>query len=688
MNLSIKKKLTALLLFPLLFVLFLVFAELKTLYINYFQASKISKLVYIIKNTSNLVHETQIERGMSSGFLGSNGTLYRDELKSQRKKSDEAFLIFKSSLDSLVLENYSADLKASSEKVINIFNNLSSVRSMVDSFALTAPETVGFYDKMNDETLKLIEPISFLAPNNEIFNSIKAYLLFLFSKERTGIERATLNNAFSSNKFNPGMFLIFSSLMTEQELFMKEFVFYSSKENVDYVNNKLEGNAIVEVNRMRKIAIDNYDIGNFNINPKYWFSTITEKINIMKEIEDYLLLDLIQKVESHKKNSIQVFIIESVIFLIVTILTLTLGLIVVSGITKSVQEVSDESHYLSSGDLTVVLDTSNNDELGKMNEKLNIFIFNLKEMINQIKNKAIDITSNSKEVSDKMNIISQGSFKQIRIKNELENGMNFIKDKTQNVMDNVREQVASTEEIASSIVEVSQTITNIFKNAEITLKLSSSASIYAEEGYSFTEQNLFEMHKLENDVKMIDEKLKVLQQIAAQTNLLALNAAIEAARAGDAGRGFTVVADEVKKLSIISKEFTEDILELNEDLKRNLKSSSKVSMLTKEKMKELKEKVLESNKEVLDISKSIGELESSVNEIEIGTQNLATASSEIEGRTIEQSEVIDELDKKLQQLATIIDENNHSTEDTKQASYKLSNISDTLKELVNVFKTS
>ena len=82
------------------------------------------------------------------------------------------------------------------------------------------------------------------------------------------------------------------------------------------------------------------------------------------------------------------------------------------------------------------------------------------------------------------------------------------------------------------------------------------------------------MHKLENDVKMIDEKLKVLQQIAAQTNLLALNAAIEAARAGDAGRGFTVVADEVKKLSIISKEFTEDILELNEDLKRNLKSGS------------------------------------------------------------------------------------------------------------------
>ncbi len=308
-------------------------------------------------------------------------------------------------------------------------------------------------------------------------------------------------------------------------------------------------------------------------------------------------------------------------------------------------------------------------------------------MIDEIKRKTFDIASNSKEVSEQMSIISLGSIEQMKIKNKLEHGMHFIKDKTQDVLDNVREQVASTEEIASSIVEVSQTITSIFKNTETTLKLSTTASTYAEEGYIFTEKTLFEMNKLENDVKMIDEKLKVLQQIAEQTNLLALNASIEAARAGDAGRGFTVVADEVKKLSITSKAFTEDILELNEDLKRNLKSSSQVSILTKEKMKELKEKVLESNKEVIDISKSIGELESSINEIEIGTQHLATASSEIEGRTIEQSDVIDELDKNLQQLAIIVDANNHSTEDTKQVSYELTKISDDLKKLVDVFIT-
>ena len=687
MNLNIRKKLMALLLFPLIFLLLLIFIQLRTLYKDYVQASKISKLVYVINDISNLVHETQVERGMSSGFLGSGGILYKEELKLQRTKSDKAYMIFKNRILDLKLENYNLSLKEESNEVLKEFDELNNIRSKVDTLIVSAPEIVGFYNEINDKTLRLIEPISFLAPNSDIFNSTKAYLLFLLSKERTGIERATLNNAFSANKFNPGMFLIFSSLITEQELFMKEFNYYSSEDKINYISSKMKESSIGEVNKMRAIAIEKYDIGNFNIDPQYWFNTITKKINIMKEIEDYLISDLIERVEKHKKYSIQVFVVEFSIFLIISLITLILGLIIVSKIVHSIREVSDKSENLSVGDLTVVLNTRSNDELGKMNEKLNVFITSLKTMIDEIKRKTFDIASNSKEVSEQMSIISLGSIEQMKIKNKLEHGMHFIKDKTQDVLDNVREQVASTEEIASSIVEVSQTITSIFKNTETTLKLSTTASTYAEEGYIFTEKTLFEMNKLENDVKMIDEKLKVLQQIAEQTNLLALNASIEAARAGDAGRGFTVVADEVKKLSITSKAFTEDILELNEDLKRNLKSSSQVSILTKEKMKELKEKVLESNKEVIDISKSIGELESSINEIEIGTQHLATASSEIEGRTIEQSDVIDELDKNLQQLAIIVDANNHSTEDTKQVSYELTKISDALKKLVDVFIT-
>ena len=103
MNLNIRKKLMALLLFPLIFLLLLIFIQLRTLYKDYVQASKISKLVYVINDISNLVHETQVERGMSSGFLGSGGILYKEELKLQRTKSDKAYMIFKNRILDLKL---------------------------------------------------------------------------------------------------------------------------------------------------------------------------------------------------------------------------------------------------------------------------------------------------------------------------------------------------------------------------------------------------------------------------------------------------------------------------------------------------------------------------------------------------------------------------------------------------------
>ena len=176
---------------------------------------------------------------------------------------------------------------------------------------------------------------------------------------------------------------------------------------------------------------------------------------------------------------------------------------------------------------------------------------------------------------------------------------------------------------------------------------SNDASNPAGEGYRSVENTIDRIKDLENNAKKIDEKLKNLSQISEQTNLLALNAAIEAARAGEAGKGFAVVADEVRKLADSSKQFTESISDLNEEMKQNVLKSITVSESTKLKIKEIKGKVEISNKEIMGVSKAIEELSTSISEIEIGVQNISKASSEIEEKTVEQTETINTNNKIL-----------------------------------------
>ena len=686
-NMGFRRKFFIMMILPVIGLLYYAVGDIMRQQKELRETRELSELIYVIKGLSSIVHETQKERGMTSGFIGSSGSLYADELIEQRKKSDEEFQKLENIKTKMDLGRYGYGIKEKYEKVFTDVSKISDIRKQVDDKNITAPEAIKFYNQMNDNLLRLIEPIAMVSVDGDTRNSIKAYLLFLLTKERVGIERASLNNAFTANQFNPGVFATFTSVVAEQKLLMREFENFASKEQNEYVKNKLKGFSIDEVDRIRTVALEKYVEGNFEIDPQYWFKTITEKIDIMKETENYLIDELIKNIGNKRKKAVSEFVMTLLFSLGLISIAAALGIIISVDISKKIDKVSHTSMELSEGNLTIVLENKGRDEISIMSKNLNQFIEKLKSMITGIKNEAVNINGNSEEISQQMQIITESSMIQLDMKNELQSGMEQVKEKMHAILDNVRNQSAATQEMASSIVEISQTITQVAQNAENTMSLSNNAYQSAEDGYELVEKTMEGINSLEKNAKKIDEKLKNLHQISEQTNLLALNAAIEAARAGEAGKGFAVVAEEVRKLADSSKEFTESIYVLNEEMKKNVLNSTSLSEKTKQKIREIKERVEISNQEIMNVSKAVEEQSTAMNEIEAGTQDMATASAEIEERVLEQSEIINRTEEILKELASVIEKNTASTQETAAATTELSNISSNLKDMVNKFRT-
>jgi len=282
---------------------------------------------------------------------------------------------------------------------------------------------------------------------------------------------------------------------------------------------------------------------------------------------------------------------------------------------EALKLITEQAKLIANGDLTVHMEKRS--EQDELMQALSTMVLKLNEIVSQIVEAAENVATGSGEMSFTATQLAQGA----------------------------SEQAASSEEVSSSIEQMASTIQQNSENAVETERIASSAAVGITELSNATQKSL-------EAIRLISEKIIIINDIAEKTDILAINAAIEAARAGDHGKGFAVVAAEVRKLAEVSQKAAIDINALSS-------SSLKITEETGSQMTSLLPNI----------------------------QRTARLIQEIAVASQEQSAGADQIAKAVDQFSQVTQQNSASAEEMSSSSEELSSQADALREIVAFFNT-
>ena len=400
----------------------------------------------------------------------------------------------------------------------------------------------------------------------------------------------------------------------------------------------------------------------------YTLKGIEKSITFIKLSNGWILSSAVTMKEFYEKiNNLKIFL--TIITIIVSILGIIYSLIFSKSITNPIKNIMKNLDSIAKGDLKVQLITNSKDEIGDLSKTFNNFVEKIHSIFKDIQELANEVSISNDTLTKSSDIIINGKISSYykEISNGIDRGIVQLNEYIEDILDNVRNQTASTEESLAALEEISATSSVINENIKTT-KVSFDETL---EISNSSRENIIKMTKSMNEInESVDitgkeiEKLENLStnigiiitsinSIADQTNLLALNAAIEAARAGEAGRGFSVVADEIRKLAEQTNKETDKIENLinsvqlgvetvkkgSDIVKEKVETGLNISEISKEDIQKIEEHTKMNNKELESISSSVNEQSQASSEITVAVSNIANSSTEIEGLSLETVEI-------------------------------------------------
>ena len=323
-----------------------------------------------------------------------------------------------------------------------------------------------------------------------------------------------------------------------------------------------------------------------------------------------------------------------------------------------VAKVTDLSR--GEGDLTKKIEVTSNDEFGQLADEINHLVWKIRDIIVQISQTSEKVSSTAVNLQQNSEQIATGS----------------------------EEVAAQAETVATAGEEMSATSGAIAQNCQMASEVSQQASAAAADGARVVDETIVVMNSISDRVKssaiaveslgsrsdQIGEIVGTIEDIADQTNLLALNAAIEAARAGEQGRGFAVVADEVRALAERTTRATREIEEMIKAIQHQTKDAVIAMEEGVREVSKGSEKAANSGKALEQILQQINDVNAQIHQVAVAAEEQTATTSEISHNMMQITEVVQQTSRGAQEAAAVANE--------------LTGLADDLKRIVSQFKLS
>ncbi|WP_228130882.1 nitrate- and nitrite sensing domain-containing protein, partial [Aliarcobacter faecis] len=360
-NMLIKRKLFSLFIMPLFVVICLLGLGITMLFYEYQNATKAASIDEI-KRVGNLIHELQIERGLSAGYVASNGKNNKEALSNQRKRVDISF-------DDLLQYQKKLNINIANK----ILNDLKSKRESIDSISLNITQSSSYFTGTIYDFFEYYRNILLKSEVTSIKNQLLAHYWLIFGKENLGQLRANLNATFTLNEFKDDSFAKVGANKTIFETAFRNFEADANKEIVNYFKNKYQGVDVLAVKNMIDIAFTKNKEGNFNISSQEWFTKITTVIDILKDVETFSINFIEKEMNNKISTMINYILFSCIIGLIILISTIFLYIKITSNIVGSTKNFKEGLlnffGYLNREQANVkTLDDSAKDEFGEMSK--------------------------------------------------------------------------------------------------------------------------------------------------------------------------------------------------------------------------------------------------------------------------------------------------------------------------------